>query len=193
MSARPGMTYLIQRWRWLVNDREASTFSDDDVQELLDRFAERYVGVEMVPIPQVEDGDLAVRVYAVPIQDCEGPESGADRWRVYDGNGDTLPTDQYTAHPERGEIELAQSQSAVLFLDCYAYDVYAAAAEGWRMLAAKAAEGVGFSDHSVGIAFNMSERFDHCMRMAEAMDRLSHSLRRPRPKASRIAIDRAGT
>lgn len=166
MAARAGMTNLIARWRSLVHDTGTVAFSDDRAQEILDGVRLDFYRESLTVTPQqVGSGSVGYHVYTAPYRNLEGTASGTVAFRLYDSLG-TVITSGYTLDEQLGRFVFSASQAgSARYLDGRSYDLYGAAAAGWRELAGMRAEAYSFRVE--GRAYSRSDWFKHCMTMAE--------------------------
>jgi hypothetical protein len=169
MAARSGMTNLISRFRSLVDDAGTAAFTDDRAQAILDgeRF-DFYQEPLAVTAQQVAAGSVAYHVYTSQYQNLEGTASGTVAFRLYDSLG-TVITSGYTFDDQLGRFTFTASQAgSARYLDGRSYDLYGAAAAGWRERAGQQADGYDFRVE--GRQFSRSQWFEHCMKMATFYD-----------------------
>src|SRR5512138_1360431 len=132
MTIRPTMVQLIARVKALCGGD--TTISDDDYQTLLDDHA---VTVNALLEPQ----QPFYTEHAAPFENLE---AGA---KVYYGYNILLTeTTDYTADYQRGLFTTPAADYRGLRILGKAYDIHAAAADGWERLAARSADAFAWSD-----------------------------------------------
>lgn len=167
--ARAGMSNLISRWRRMVDDAGTAVWSDDQAQELLDDNRVTVYSESLASIAQ-DIGSTVYLVYYSRYSNHEELASGTTVWRLFDANGSTIGTANYSVDYQRGVVTFAaDQQGSARYLDARSYDLAGAAADAWRQRAAMQADGYDFS--ADGASFNRSQWFKHCQQMAEGYDR----------------------
>ena len=155
--ARTGMQTLIDTVRGFANaapdEWEVSTdssivtyWSDDEIQRVLDRHKQEYIHELMDAQPTYESGSSVYKRYLLGVANVE---SGTAVFKVEDVSG---TVSGYTADYTRGIVTFSTDQSGKSFYwSGFAYDLYAAAADIWRMKASHVAGLVDFSTdgHSI--------------------------------------------
>ena len=155
--ARTGMQTLIDTVRGFANaapdEWEVSTdssivtyWSDDEIQRVLDRHKQEYIHELMDAQPTYESGSSVYKRYLLGVANVE---SGTAVFKVEDVSG---TVSGYTADYTRGIVTFSTDQSGKSFYwSGFSYDLYAAAADIWRMKASHVAGLVDFSTdgHSV--------------------------------------------
>ena len=155
--ARTGMQTLIDTVRgfanadpdeWTVStDSSIVTYwSDDEIQRVLDRHKQEYIHELMDAQPTYESGSSVYKRYLLGVANVE---SGTAVFKVEDVSG---TVSGYTADYTRGIVTFSTDQSGKSFYwSGFAYDLYAAAADIWRMKASHVAGLVDFSTdgHSI--------------------------------------------
>ena len=155
--ARTGMQTLIDTVRGFANaapdewevtsDSSIVTYwSDDEIQRVLDRHKVEHIHAPLEPVTSYSGGSAVVLQYRTGIANIEG---GTAVFKVEDVAG---TVSDYTADYTRGIVTFATDQSGKTFYwSGFAYDLYAAAADIWRMKASHVAGLVDFSTdgHSV--------------------------------------------
>ena len=155
--ARTGMQTLIDTVRGFANaapdewevtsDSSIVTYwSDDEIQRVLDRHKVEYIHELMDAQPTYESGTTIYKRYLLGVANVE---SGTAVFKVEDVAG---TVSDYTADYTRAIVTFATDQSGKTFYwSGFAYDLYAAAADIWRMKASHVAGLVDFSTdgHSV--------------------------------------------
>ena len=155
--ARTGMQTLIDTVRGFANaapdEWEVSTdssivtyWSDDEIQRVLDRHKVEYIHELMDAQPTYESGLSVYKRYLLGVANVE---SGTTVFKVEDVAG---TVSGYTADYTRGIVTFSTDQSGKSFYwSGFSYDLYAAAADIWRMKASHVAGLVDFSTdgHSI--------------------------------------------
>ena len=154
--ARTGMQTLIDTVRGFANaapdEWEVSTdssivtyWSDDEIQRALDRHKVEHIHAPLEPVTSYSGGSAVVLQYRTNITNIEGSTA----FSVEDTSGTVVPTAiDYT----RGIVTFSTDQSGKSFYwSGFSYDLYAAAADIWRMKASHVAGLVDFSTdgHSI--------------------------------------------
>jgi hypothetical protein len=176
MAARTGMAKLISELR-LMTSTTTNDFSDDQLQDYLDRTREEWRYLRLLPILTRAAGTTQWFDYAIPdfvagrFEEYAG--DGSSGWVVRDGSGNTVtaPPTGYTVNYQARLITFAVDQKGVpYYVDLRAYNLNAAAATIWREKAATVASRVDTQSDNHGIS--ASQEHDHCMRMADHYDTL---------------------
>lgn len=155
--ARTGMQTLIDTVRGFANaapdewevtsDSSIVTYwSDDEIQRVLDRHKVEHIHAPLEPVTSYSGGSAVVLQYRTGIANIEG---GTAVFKVEDVAG---TVSDYTADYTRGIVTFSTDQSGKTFYwSGFSYDLYAAAADIWRMKASHVAGLVDFSTdgHSV--------------------------------------------
>ena len=148
--ARSGMQTLIDTVRGYANAATDEWTSETDsslVEYWSDAEIERVLDRHKTEVFREPLERLTARRYATGTTNIEGGSA----FEVEDGNGAAVAG--FTVDLARGVVSFAadQSDSIRLFWSGYAYDLYAAAADIWRMKAAHVANLVDFSTdgHSI--------------------------------------------
>lgn len=161
------MVDLIQRFRLLVNDAAAATWTDQQAQDLLDQYRVR---VYREPLEMEKTLTSATTYeYKVFHSRYRNFEQGTALFKVEDASGGQRGTADYTADYIRGVLTMTADQAGTaLYLTAWAYDLDAAAADAWRQQAGNVAAYYNFT--ADGHQMSRSQWFDHCVRMAEIFD-----------------------
>ena len=155
--ARTGMQTLIDTVRGFANaapdEWEVTSgssivtyWSDDEIQRVLDRHKVEHIHAPLEPVTSYSGGSAVVLQYRTGIANIEG---GTAVFKVEDVAG---TVSDYTADYTRGIVTFSTDQSGKTFYwSGFSYDLYAAAADIWRMKASHVAGLVDFSTdgHSV--------------------------------------------
>ncbi|MHB0968104.1 MAG: hypothetical protein ACYC36_16835 [Bellilinea sp.] len=145
MTARTGMTDLIASLRGMTNagtaDYSVGTtayWSDDQLQAKLDAHRLDFYSAELTHITAMEGGAVVYKTYRAPYRNLEG---GTVNFLLVDFQGTPAGTADYTADYTTGTVTFTADQAAKQWwLTGRSYDIYAAAADVWRMKAAHASE-----------------------------------------------------
>ena len=154
--ARTGMQTLIDTVRGFANaapdewevtsDSSIVTYwSDDEIQRVLDRHKVEHIHAPLEPVTSYSGGSAVVLQYRTGIANIEG----GTLFSIEDTSG---TVSGYTADYARGIVTFATDQSGKKYRwNGFAYDLYAAAADIWRMKASHVAGLVDFSTdgHSI--------------------------------------------
>ena len=180
MSARAGMSNLISRLRSLTNAGTAqftlngtNYFSDDHLQELLDSNVQILSNHPLTWVPDTIGGGTIQWTRAlIGYNDLEEASSGTTRWIVRDATGAEQGTANYTPDYVVGEILFDADQGGTIYyLSARSYDLYAAAADVWKMKQSFYSE--WFAVSSEGQKMEWQQAFDHAVRMEESMRGMS--------------------
>lgn len=102
-----------------------ATWSDDDVQRLLDRRREDYYGEPMTGVAEQLPGSVTYRAFYAPF-----PLEGTAAFTVTDGLGGTVDGSRYVLEPNVGLVTLtAGTADATLYFTGRRYDTAAAGAD----------------------------------------------------------------
>lgn len=168
--ARSGMVNLIITWRRMVDDTSSAVWTDDSAQEILDRNRLDFWKEELVPSPALENGETVYKKYLSGYENLEEATSGTAAWRIYDADGETIGTANYSVDYVRGIITFsADQEGSARYLDGRSYDLAGAAADAWRE---RAANVHSYYDFQAGEnRLSRAQWFEHCMRIAQFYDR----------------------
>ena len=154
--ARTGMQTLIDTVRGFANadpdEWEVSTdssivtyWSDDEIQRVLDRHKVEHIRAPLEPVTSYSGGSAVVLQYRTEIGNIEG----GTLFSIEDTSG---TVSGYTVDNTRGVVTFTSDQSGKRYWwNGFAYDLYASAADIWRMKASHVAGLVDFSTdgHSI--------------------------------------------
>lgn len=169
---RAGMAWLIAEFRRLCGNAGTEVWTDQEVQDILDRHAVVHVHTPLLPLPEPEGGSTVWKAYSLPGRYWEGPESGTAEWRITDDRGQVLDPATYDVDPRHGVVVFSTDQAgSARYVTGRRYDLFGAAADGWLELAAAKADLYGFA--AGGERFDRQQWFDHCVRMAAELRRLA--------------------
>jgi len=147
------MTALVARVKALCNGD--ATLTDDDYQTLLD---DRVVVVDALLTPRVP-------FYTEHVAPFENLESGSACKIFYGFNTLLIENTDYTADYQRGIFTTPAADYRGLRVLGKAYDLSAAAADGWERIAARYALEFDFSD--VEGSYKRSQQSETCLKMAK--------------------------
>lgn len=145
MTARTGMTDLITTLRGMTNAGTAdytigstAYWSDDQLQAKLDAHRMDFYVAELYQITAIESAVVVYKTYRAPYRNLEG---GTVNFLLVDFQGTPAGTADYTADYVAGIVAFDADQAGKSwYLTGRSYDIYAAAADVWRMKAAHASE-----------------------------------------------------
>ena len=145
MTARTGMTDLITTLRGMTNAGTAdytigstAYWSDDQLQARLDAHRMDFYVAELYQITAIESAVVVYKTYRAPYRNLEG---GTVNFLLVDFQGTPAGTADYTADYVAGIVAFDADQAGKSwYLTGRSYDIYAAAADVWRMKAAHASE-----------------------------------------------------
>jgi len=174
------MAHLVARLRTMTRAGSADAtlngvtyFSDAQLQQTLDLTVRQQRNIELIPMPEADNGTLAYYEYAIPAEipyafETDAAESG---WQLRDGAGQAV-TASYTVNYDAGRIRFdADTGGRMYLLDCRTYNLHHAAAAIWQQKAAFASPDTNWQadNHRMDAA----AAFDHCLRMAALHARLA--------------------
>jgi len=172
MTARSGLSTLIARWRDMVADTGTVGFTDDEAQTILDSYRVDLYRHEMGAVAVNIGGTTNYLTHIVGYGDLETVASGTSFFQVWDVNGGTIGTADYTADYQRGILTFTANQAgSARYLDGRSFDLYGAAAHGWREWAGAKASLYRFS--ADGASYDRQQWWEHCMAMAAHYDTLA--------------------
>lgn len=150
----------------MVDDAGTATWSADQAQDILDQHADRLLYVGMTPETWPSASNTFVYVqYPLGAGNIEEATSGTTRWRVYDADGDTVGTADYTVDYLKGVLTFGtDTTGSTYYYDGYSYDLNGAASQAWEERAGLQASAYSFS--ADGASYSRSEWFAHCMQMS---------------------------
>jgi hypothetical protein len=161
------MVDLITRWRLLVNDAAAATWSGLQAQDIIDPHQTRVWREPLEMETTYTSGTTTV--YKTYHSRFRNLESGTACFQIEDSAGAQRGTADYTADYIRGIVTMVADQvGTALYLTGYAYDLAAAAADAWRMQAGNVA--AYYSFEADGHRLSRSDWFKHCQMMAQMLD-----------------------
>lgn len=144
MAARAGMTSLITDLRGMAAvgtaDFTAGTstwFSDDQLEDILDRHAIHYTRQRLEALPENIGGTTVYYRYALPTPNLEGTASGTAVFRLENSAGSAFAYDAFSIDHNLQMITMDDNQAgSALYLTARGYGLNAAAAEIWSRKAA---------------------------------------------------------
>ena len=169
---RTGMATLITRWRRMVSDAGTAVWTDDQALTLLDTYRADIWAGQLWPVPQQVSGTTVYQTYACNWENLEDASGGTPVFRMHDANGSAIGTSSFTADYQRGIFTFtADQKGSVRYIDAKAYDLNAAAADGWRELMGAKASFYKFT--ADGATYERQQWFEHCQAMARYYDNLT--------------------
>ena len=175
--ARATMADLITQMRGMSNAGTAdytvngsAYWTDDQVQEVMERYRVDVNRIELMPVPKHVDGsELEYYDYHSGMQWLEQTDGGTAVFVVENAEGEDQGTALWSADYNRGVVTFAADQGGTAyFLTGRRYDLNRAAADMWRMKAAHYATAYDFStdNHSmkrsqlISNAFQMADMYE---------------------------------
>lgn len=171
MAARGGMDNLISEVRRMTHAGTAdhtvagvAYWTDDQIQERLDRTRQTVKRVSLSSDPEYVAGDNVYLEYKIPVYLKWLEEDDTDSgWALRDGDG--ADATGYTVNYQSGVITFGTDQdSEIYYLDARAYDVYAAAGDMWESKAGFYEASVDWSSDNHRVS--KSQMVKHAMAMA---------------------------
>ena len=163
--ARSGMTNLIYRLRRIVDDANATVWTDDDVQDSLDAHQQRVWREPLeYELTRTSGTTYVWKEYRSRWGNFE--QGGTAYFKVEDSAGSARGTADYSVDYLNGVITMTADQlGTALYLTGYTYDLNGAAADLWRERATKV---TSYYDVSTdGHNLSRSQWHKHCMENAE--------------------------
>jgi hypothetical protein len=176
--ARTGMAVMIETVRGFCNAGSAdvvlgtATFwADDEVQRVLDRHKTYIVREELTPFESYAgSGTIVYLEYRSAFGNIESGTAGS--FKIENGPGATIGTSAYTGDYVNGVFTFGTNTAGTAyFMTGYSYDVYAAAADIWRVKSGHVASGVNFSTDNMRV--DRGQLIKNCQSMAEYYGRMS--------------------
>ena len=173
--ARTTLATLIQRVRELAaagtadyTIGTAAYWSDDAVQAVLDRNRLDFVDELLQPLREYDGGGTArYYVHQSTHGNLEATDGGTAILYVRRSSGARLGTADYGVDTQAGRITfVADTGGSAFYLTARTYDVYAAAAEVWRLKAAQVAQRFDFT--ADGASFKASQLVAQYQAQADA-------------------------
>ena len=177
MTARDGMTDLIASLRGMTNAGTAdytigstAYWSDDQLQAKLDAHRMDFYVAELYQITAIESAVVVYKTYRAPYRNLEG---GTVNFLLVDFQGTPAGTADYTADYVAGIVAFDADQAGKSwYLTGRSYDIYAAAADVWRMKAAHASE-TSFDFSTDNHSVKGSNVPAQCLKMADYYEKQS--------------------
>ena len=194
--AREGMASFITRLRGMANagldDYSIANipyWTDAQLQDVLDAHRLDFYGAELPCITAIEGGLVVYKTYRAPYRNLEG---GTVNFLLVDFQGTPAGTADYTADYTTGTVTFTADQAAKQWwLTGRAYDIYAAAADVWRMKAAHASADFDFStdNHSI----KGSQVSIQCLKMADYYEQQAMRASLKTTGGNNILVERSDT
>lgn len=178
MAVRDGMLSLISELRSYCDAGTAdftldsvTYFSDQHLQDLLDRRSELIVMEALDPIPVWTNGTAYTYTYRFPkgVLWIEGHQSGVAVFSIKDSYGNIIGTTEYTVYYESRHVVFNQPTSgSARLLTTRRFNMYKAAADLWKRKATFYAKDYTFKtgfDH-----FIRKEKFQNAIKMAQVFE-----------------------
>lgn len=142
-------------------------YTDDAVEAVLDRNRCDFADDRLVPLHETDSGGtVRYYVHRSAYRNLEATDGGSAVLYVRNASGTRAGTADYSVDEAAGRVTFAaDTAGSAYYLTGRSYDVYAAAAEIWRMKAAAVAERFDFS--ADGASFKASQLIDQYNRMAD--------------------------
>ena len=170
-GARAGMSWLVQRLRYMIDDSDGEDFTDSELQDVLDGHRVN-IHREQLEIERtlLTSDDYEYRIYHSRHENLERVESGTAVFKLEDSAGAQRGTATYSADYLAGIITMtADQEGTALYLTARSYDLNGAASEVWERKAGSVADRYSFS--AGGQSLSRSDWFDHCMRISRSYAR----------------------
>lgn len=147
-------------------------YSDDAIQTVLDRNRLDFADDALAPLRENNGGTPVYYVYQAHFRNLEATDGGTAVLYIRDSSGARVGTASYSVLTEAGRVTfLANTDGTAYYLTGRSYDVYAAAAEVWRMKAAAVAGRFDFT--ADGASFKASQLIDQYNQMADQCSSLA--------------------
>lgn len=176
--SRTTMSELIQTLRGMTDAAQgewangtANYWDADQLQVVLDRNRQDIYNEQLKPIQRWGGGSASVYDYQSSFTNFEQTSGGTSVFWLEDSTGADVGTANYTADYLRGFITFAANQmGTIYYLSGRSYDLNAAAADVWRMKAARYAVAYDLStdNHSL----KRSQMHAHAVKMADYYESL---------------------
>jgi hypothetical protein len=143
MTARTGMVDLLTELRGMTHAGTAdysvaavSYWSDDQLQQVLDRARQDYYRASLAAQETYEGGSVVYKTYFTGVENLEKTTGGTTIFWLEDGAGNRVGTAQYSVDYQRGEVTFGENTGgSALYWSGRAYDLNRAAANVWRQKA----------------------------------------------------------
>jgi len=177
MTARTGMVDMIASLRGMTNAGATDYaiglvdyWSDDQLQTALDAHRMDFYAAPLDYITAMEGGAIVYKTYRSPYRNLEG---GTVNFILADFQGTPAGTADYSADYRNGIISFSADQAGKpWYLTARSYDIYAAAADVWRMKGAHASE-TSFDFSTDNHSIKGSNVPAQCLKMADYYERQS--------------------
>ncbi len=148
-------------------------YSDDAIQTVLDRNRLDFADDALAPLREYNSGGTPVYyTYQAHYRNLEATDGGTAVLYIRDSSGARIGTASYSVLSEAGRVTfLANTGGTAYYLTGRSYDVYAAAAEVWRMKAAAVASRFDFT--ADGASFKASQLIAQYNKMADQCSSLA--------------------
>lgn len=167
--ARSGMANLIARLRKMVNDAGAATWTDGNLQDVLDEHRIHITHEKLKCEPRINESSV-LEYYDFFSRYGDLEEGTAPIFCIEASTGVNRGTADYTANYVDGHILMgADQEGTVLYLTARSYDLAGAAADLWREKMAETSAYYSYKSDNQQI--NRSDWFTHCKAMADYYDR----------------------
>lgn len=141
-------------------------YSDDALEAVLDRNRRDFADDRLTPLAQNEGGTVRFYVHQSAWRNLEESGGGTAVLVLRDSARAVVGTADYSIDAAAGRVTFVQDTGgSAFYLTGRSYDVYAAAAEVWRMKAASVADRFDFQ--ADGANFKASQLLEHCQKMAD--------------------------
>ncbi len=173
-TLRSGCVYLVDRLRLMTDDVSQDTWTDEQLQDILDAHR-RYVHREKLAWKLGRSGGTPIYTEAFSRWNWyEETSGGTARFFIEDTAGTVQGTALWSASYIAGHVTFAANQAgSARYLTGYSFDLHAAAADCWRD---KSATTSAYYDYVAGGAkMSRGQWFQHCMAMVE----MHNALREP--------------
>jgi hypothetical protein len=171
---RTGMAVLIGQIRAFcnlgTNDYTLGTatyWADDNVQTVLDRHKTTVIDEELAMTETYSNsGTVEYKNFYSAFGNYEETTGGTAIFLIKDSVGSSIATSQYTVDYANGVVTFTSDQAgSSRYLTGYSYDIYAAAADAWRMKAGVYGEAVNFSTDNMRV--DRGSLIKNCFEMAD--------------------------
>lgn len=148
-------------------------WTDEQLEQVLDATRVDFVRATLTPETDYS-GTMAVYTrYRIPYRWVELPGSGADAWKIEDGDGNVIDPATYSVDWRTQTVTFSTDQKGeVRTLTGRAYDLYRAAASVWRRKAAWAAPRFDIRERG-DLELKRTQVYEHCLRQAEYFEALA--------------------
>ncbi len=178
-SMRAGMADIIAELRGLTDTgyddykiAGVSYWSDKHLQDYLDRYRTDFIEEDLYAVQQYRNGTTYYNEYRSNYVNLEGVASGTGVFKLDNAGGTNMPGTMWTADYNRGVITFTNDTAgSSMILTGRSYDLYAAAADVWRVKAANAAKYYSFS--AGGQTFTRNQFTQNCFKMVSYFEGLA--------------------